>query len=226
MKLVYLSLLLTLCFTGNHSQSIGTVSDGQLIDGVKIPLKGENYFYFDDLSYQMDRAYLNDKVLNTLLDGYQLMKDQYPERTFGIMEGSNKNGGPIPPHQTHQNGTSVDFMTPLLAHEKPFTELDHIGASHYLLEFNDDGTYSKNKEVLIDFDCIAAHILALQEAGKQYGTYVKKVIFKIELKDELFASPNGQKLKESGIYFAQKLTQKVNEVHDDHYHVDFGFTNE
>ena len=47
------------------------------------------------------------------------------------------------------------------------------------------------------------------------------MIFKIELKDKLYATPNGQLLKKSGIYLAQQLTPLINGLHDDHYHVDF-----
>jgi penicillin-insensitive murein endopeptidase len=50
---------------------------------------------------------------------------------------------------------------------------------------------------------------------------IKKVIFKINLKDNLFKSKIGKKLKKSGIYFVKYLTPMVDNVHDDHYHIDF-----
>lgn len=52
---------------------------------------------------------------------------------------------------------------------------------------------------------------------------IGKVIIKLELKDELFASIYGKELLSNGIYFAQKLTPLINGVHDEHYHVDFEF---
>ena len=50
---------------------------------------------------------------------------------------------------------------------------------------------------------------------------IKKVIIKIELKDELFSTPNGKKLKAKGIYVVKALTPLINGLHDDHFHIDF-----
>jgi penicillin-insensitive murein endopeptidase len=50
---------------------------------------------------------------------------------------------------------------------------------------------------------------------------IKKVIFKISLKDDLFGTVYGKKLKATNIYFAQRLTPLLNKLHYDHYHVDF-----
>jgi len=54
--------------------------------------------------------------------------------------------------------------------------------------------------VKIEFDLIAERILILEEQSRKNGLKIKKVIIKTELKDELFATPNGKKLKANGIY--------------------------
>ena len=105
--------------------------------------------------------------------------------------------------------------------QKPYYKLDHTGATHYLLEFDNAGRYNRDASISIDFDAIAQHLLALQSTAKANGLKIAKVLLKIELKDELFATPHGQQLKASGIYFAQSLSPLVNSLHDDHYHVDF-----
>ena len=73
-------------------------------------------------------------------------------------------------------------------------------------------------------------ISSLGDAYKRYlsdaykkNMYVKKVIFKINLKDDLFKTKSGRKLKRKKIYFARKLPKIIDNLHDDHYHVDFGF---
>ncbi|MBX9853264.1 MAG: hypothetical protein K2X86_16085 [Cytophagaceae bacterium] len=68
---------------------------------------------------------------------------------------------------------------------------------------------------------MAEHILLLEKHARKNGLKIKKVIFKIELKDDLFNTEYGKKLKAKGIYFAQVLTPILNKVHDDHYHIDF-----
>jgi penicillin-insensitive murein endopeptidase len=115
-------------------------------------------------------------------------------------------------------------MMPLKKDNKPYYEEDYSGKMHYLLTFDNTGVFSDNKEVSIDFDAAGEHILALEKAARQNGLKIKKVIIKIELKDELFASKHGKELEESGIYFVKGLSKLVNALHDDHYHIDFELT--
>ncbi len=203
------------------SISKGSVSEGSLINGKLFPFSGSNFHYFDTLSYVNSRAYLNNKVKDAVLETYVDLKKEFPDRQFCIMECSNKNGGKIMPHRTHQNGLSIDFMVPLIKNQKPYYGLDTIGRKHYFLEFNKNGQYNFDTTVSIDFDLIAKHILLLSKQLNKRKLKISKVIFKIELKDKLFATPNGQLLKKSGIYFAQQLTPLINALHDDHYHIDF-----
>lgn len=203
------------------SISKGSVSEGSLINGKLFPFSGPNFHYFDTLSYINNRAYLNHKVKEAVLETYTDLKNEMPDRQFCIMECSNKNGGKITPHRTHQNGLSIDFMVPLLKNQKPYYGLDTIGRKHYFLDFNEQGQYSFDTSVYIDFDLIAKHIILLNKQLNKRKLKISKVIFKIELKDKLYATPNGKLLKKSGIYLAQQLTPLINGLHDDHYHVDF-----
>ena len=52
--------------------------------------------------------------------------------------------------------------------------------------------------------------------------FIKKVILKINLKDDLFQSAAGREIRRKGIPFAKSLSPTVDHMHDDHYHVDFG----
>jgi penicillin-insensitive murein endopeptidase len=203
------------------SVSNGSVSEGKLINGKLFPFSGSNFHYFDTLSYLNNRAFLNNKIKDAVVETYNELKKEIPERQFCIMECSNKNGGKIFPHRTHQNGLSIDFMVPLIKNQNPYYGLDSIGRKHYFLEFDEKGQYEFDKTISIDFDLIAKHILLLNEVLKKKKLRISKVIFKIELKDKLFATPNGQLLKKSEIYLAQNLTSIINSLHDDHYHIDF-----
>ena len=203
------------------SQSIGSVSNGRLLHGTLLPFEGKNYHYFDTTSYSAGRCFMHQSVAQTVLSAYQSLDSLLPERTFGIMECAHKEGGKLEPHRTHQNGLSIDFMSPLLKNDSAYYELDYLGGPHYLLDFNDDGTYKNDPAISIDFDAIALHILTLQAAAKKNGVSIEKVIFKTELKDELYASAHGEALKKSGIYITKNLTPLINSLHDDHYHIDF-----
>ncbi len=200
---------------------MNTVSNGSLINGALFPFRGVNFQYFDTISYLNGRAFLNSKVKSIILNTYKEFETLESDRFFYIMECSNQHGGQMKPHRTHQNGLSVDFMMPLKKNKIPFYELDLIGVNHYLLSFDNYGRYSKDPDVVIDFDLVAKHILLLNQNAKKKGFKISKVIIKIELKDELYNSKYGQELKESGIYIVKALSPLINSLHDDHYHIDF-----
>jgi penicillin-insensitive murein endopeptidase len=218
------SLYLAHRFDSLPSQSIGTVGNGKLINGRLLPYSGDNFFYFDSTSYMNKRAFVHEKVLTVVLGTYKKLENSAPKHQFGIMECSNEKGGKIDPHHTHQNGLSIDFMSPLMDENGHSQTYDFLGGVHYMLEFNEKGVLKTDQSHQIDFDKIALHILELNEQAKKNGLKIQKVIFKLELLDELYATPNGKKLKASGIYFAKKLPTLINSLHDDHYHVDFSLS--
>jgi len=203
------------------SQSLGNTGKGQLINGKLLPFKGKNFRYFDSRSYLAGRAYVHEKVKQSILESYALLDSIIPLRFWTIMECSNKNGGYFFPHNTHQNGLSVDLMMPMLKVGKPYTGLDSMGIPHYWLAFDNDGKYTEDSSISIDFEVLARQILILEAAAKNNGLHIAKVIIKIELKDELFKGFYGRKLKSSGIYVVKALTPKINDSHDEHIHVDF-----
>ncbi|MDC0257509.1 penicillin-insensitive murein endopeptidase [Crocinitomicaceae bacterium] len=204
-----------------QSTSLGSVSNGKLKNATLIPFKGENFEYFDASSYMGGRAFTNNKVAEITINTYQALLDQGIDRRFKVMEFSNKEGGKMFQHRTHQNGLSVDYMMPLQKEGVPYYELDEKGASHYLMDFNTEGLYTEDTTVSIDFNMAARHILELDKQAKKNGMCIQKVIFNTDLKDELYATEYGTKLKTSGIYITKNLSKVINDLHDDHYHVDF-----
>lgn len=137
------------------------------------------------------------------------------------MECSDKKGGKVLLHRTHRNGLSIDFMVPKLKEQKQARFFDRLGLWHYLLNFDGSGKLRLNKKVSIDFETMGRHIIALDNAARENGLVVKKVILKIDLKDDFFSTPAGREVKRRGIYFARNLSPAVDRMHDDHYHVDF-----
>jgi penicillin-insensitive murein DD-endopeptidase len=199
---------------------MGEHHKGSIKNSYRFPRKGNNFRYFSKLSYYiMGNAYVNSKVHTSVLQTYEELDQKYPEKNFRLMECSKKKGGKMITHRTHQNGLSIDFMTPLLKKNKNQKHYDGLGFLRYTLDFNKHGR--RNKKVAIDFNTMAEHLLLLDKNARKNGLKIKKVIFKIDLKDELFNTEYGKKLKAKGIYFAQNLTPILNKVHDDHYHVDF-----
>ena len=206
------------------STSSGTVSNGSLKNGRIFPFKGPNFIYFDSASYLDKHAFTHEKVHHAVLATYKTFETILPAFEFGLMECSNENGGKIWPHRTHQNGLSVDFMSPLLKNGVSSTDFNTTGLPHYLMEFDENGIYKEDSAYSIDFNLMARHILALNDEAVKHGLKIEKVILKIALKDNLFATEYGKRLKASGIYFATNLSDLIDSLHDDHYHVDFTFS--
>jgi penicillin-insensitive murein endopeptidase len=204
-----------------NSVSKGTVSNGKLNNAVLFPPKGNNYNYFAEQSYLKGRAFVNSEVKDILINALGTLEKTVPDQQFQIMEIAHEYGGELWPHRTHQKGTSVDFMLPKMKADEVDYSLDQKGISHYFLNSDDNGVYDKSGGVSINFERTAKEILALNEAALLNGWEIKKVIFKVELLDELFKTNSGEKLKKQKVYFAKSLTKKVNEAHDDHFHVDF-----
>ncbi len=204
------------------SQSIGKVSNGKLKNAYIIPFKGDNFKYFSLFDYYiLGRCYVNSSVHKIVIESYAELEKVYPDYTFKIMECSNKKGGRPFPHRTHQNGLSIDFMTPLKKGDKTIIRFDKIGMWRYLMEFDSNGKYRRNKDIEIDFDKMAKHILALEKTSRKNGYKIKKVILETNLKDEIYKSKYGKKLRKSKIYFVKSLPERINKLHDDHYHIDF-----
>lgn len=208
----------------NHtrkSTSTGTVSNGKLKNGAIIPFKGSNFSYFDTTSYLANRGFVNSVIKDVVLATYKEMENLYPNDHFCIMECSNKHGGEIKPHRTHQNGLSIDFMVPKNKNGERYYDLDNLGAQHYLLQFNDKGQWKEDTTVTIDFEKIAQHLILLDKNARKKGYRISKVILMKELKDELYATTSGKKIKEQNIYITKNLSKLINLLHDDHYHIDF-----
>jgi penicillin-insensitive murein endopeptidase len=206
---------------GKVSVSVGTVGKGKLINGKRIPFKGKNYEYFNAFSYNvLNRAYVNSEVKKVVLQTYKECETFCPDMKFILMECSNKNGGKMKPHHTHQNGLSIDFGTPLLKKGKQCFPQNATNLYGYDMDFDKDGQKDNDKEVKIDFETMAKHLYILYQESTKNGLKIEKVIFKTALHEKLFATEYGKKIK-GKMYFAQKLTPLLNRIHDDQYHVDF-----
>lgn len=205
-----------------QSRSNGSVRNGSLENGYLLPYKAKNFDYFSPLSYYLlNNAYVHSKVYDTMIQAFAELEKTTPDRYYSLMECSNRDGGRIPVHRTHQNGMSVDFMVPKIRNGKQIRFWDHLGIWHYALDFDEDGRLWLDKNTQIDFEAIGKSILAVDNAGRRNGLKIRKVIFKVNLQDDLYGTSAGQEIQRRGIYLVKRLSEIVDRVHDDHFHIDF-----
>ena len=217
-KQIVFPLLLCLPVMVNAKQSTcyGTTKNGKLEHGVKLPLNGKNFTVYGNVPALTGRTYVHSTVKKIVVDAYKSLESELPDKVFKYAETGFVNGGRFKPHKTHQNGLSIDFMVPVTdTHGKsthfPTNALNRYG---YDVEFDRHGVY---KNYTIDFDALAAHIVALHKATKIYGVDLQRVIFAPELQPKLYATQYGKYIKQH-IYIPKKRSWVR---HDEHYHVDF-----
>jgi penicillin-insensitive murein endopeptidase len=206
------------------SKSIGSVREGKLQNGWLMPFQGKNFNYFSRFSYYiLNNAYVHSSVYQMLMDSYRTCETTCPGNTFVLMECTRKRGGQMLIHWTHQNGTSVDFMVPKKRQDDKNILSNHAGMFHYLFKFDQEGKFSFSPKTEIDFETMAKHILALDDAARSHGLRIRKFLFNTNMHDELFSTPSGIILQQRDLRIKSPLSDLINKYHDDHYHVDFEF---
>ena len=151
------------------STSQGTPASGTLRYGKRLPTSGANFRAYSRLGALLGRNSLHSTARDIVLQAYSVLADSAPEWIFVYGETGWPSGGPFPPHRTHQNGLSVDFMVPVRDRSgsavplptRPWTRFG------YDLSFDSAG---RSGQLTIDFEAIAAHLTALDAVARRNGT--------------------------------------------------------
>ena len=219
MKII--SLLFTLLFSTTtvaekKSACYGNTKMGRLEHGVKLPGKGVNFVSYGTLPELSGRTYVHSTVRDIIVEAYKVLEQTHPDKVFKYAETGFKSGGLFWPHKTHQNGLSVDFIVPVVntAGQSVYLPTSPLNKYGYNIEFDNKGNY---KDIKIDFDAMAAHIVTLHKMARKKRVDIWRVIFDPKLQPYLYATSNGSYIKKH-----IKIPKKRSWVrHDGHYHVDF-----
>lgn len=209
--------LFTVCDAlATESICYGTSSHGRLEHGVQLPAEGGNFTGYGAAPAALGRTYVHSTVRDIIVEAYQRMEKEQPGKVFKYAETGFKEGGRFSPHKTHRNGLSVDFMVPVLdQHGKsvhlPTHALNKYG---YAIEFDAQGRY---QEYRIDYEALAAHIVALHQVAKKQDVHIWRVIFDPKLAPKLYATRYGAYIKQNIAIPTKNSWVR----HDEHYHVDF-----
>ena len=212
--LIFFAFISANTFSEN-STCYGTTSNGRLENGVKLPESGKNFVGYSAIAQTAGRTYVHSEVHKIILASYKSLETEQPDKVFKYAESGFKNGGQFKPHKTHRNGLSVDFMTPVINQNGKSVHLptNPFNKFGYNIEF-EGNTF---KEYTIDYQALAAHIVALHQQGKLAGHDIWRVIFDPKLQPNLFETKYAKYLK-ANIQFSKKRSWVR---HDEHYHVDF-----
>jgi penicillin-insensitive murein endopeptidase len=199
----------------DQSTCYGTTANGRLENGVKLPAEGENFVGYSVLAATLGRTYLHATARDIVLDAYKSLEQSAPGKLFKYAETGFAEGGRFKPHKTHQNGLSIDFMVPVVNAQGESVHLSThpFNKFGYNIEFDSRGNYDG---LTIDYEAMAAHLIALEQAAARHQAKLWRVIFDPALQPYLLATRHGDTLKER-VTFSTKASWVR---HDEHYHVD------
>ena len=191
-------------------------ADGRLENGCRLPASGENFSSYSVLGRLLGRTYVHCTVAAIVEDAYRELARTHAGKRFVYGETGFASGGEIKPHKTHRNGLSVDFFVPVVDARGRSTPLSTSAFNRwgYDVEFDSEGRY---EDLRIDFETMAAHLVALDEAARAHGVGIWRVIFDPELQRHLRETRAWPKLQGR----VQFSTRRSWVRHDEHYHVDF-----
>ena len=200
-----------------ESQCYGTVSNGRLEGGVKLPGDGPNFRSYSALGATAGRTHVHSTVAEIIVSAYAALAKEMPSATYVYGETGWATGGRIRPHRTHQNGLSADFFVPVRnaagkSVPLPTGVTNKLG---YDIEFNANAAFD---DYTIDFGATAEHLYQLHLAAQARGARIALVIFEPAYLSRLFATPRGKFLQKELPFMKGKPWVR----HDEHYHVDFG----
>jgi penicillin-insensitive murein DD-endopeptidase len=198
------------------SRSTGTKSHGRLLYGKRLPTSGPNFVAYSRLGAALGRNAVHSTVRDIITEAYRTAERTAPRVVFVYGETGWPSGGRLRPHRTHQNGLSTDFMVPVRDIDGdplpfPAWPWNRFG---YGVEFDSTG---RSGRVRIDYDAIAAHLVALDRAARRHGSAIELVILAPELERALKAHPRRRALVERMPFMRGRPWVR----HDEHYHVDF-----
>ena len=217
MKFLYI-LFVLISFSSHSVDSIcyGTTSNGHLENAVQLPSEGKNFEGYSSIARIAGRTYVHSSVRDIIIGAYKRLEVLEPDKVYKYAETGSEEGGQFKPHKTHQNGLSVDFMTPVLDSKKMSVHLP----THPFNKFGYNIEFDKNEQYdgyTIDYVALAAHIVALHKEAKKLGFELWRVIFDPKLQPNLLKTKYASYLK-TNIQFSKKRSWVR---HDEHYHVDF-----
>lgn len=211
-------LLLSVLAPALHAASTcyGSTARGRLEQGVQLPDAGSNFSSYSTLGIQLGRTYVHDRVRDVVVAAYAAMARLQPGKTFVYGETGKVEGGPFPPHRSHQNGLSVDFFVPVTdAAGKAVALLTPASEKFgYAIEFDAEGRYDDYR---IDFETLGEHLYQLHLAARKAGIGIAQVILDPRYHARLFATRHGDELKRAIPFMKRNAWVR----HDEHYHVDF-----
>jgi len=194
----------------------GREDNGRIEAAISLPRQGANFVRMAQGPISAGRVYVHTLVHDIILDTYAALAIERPEVRWVYGEAGLAQGGPMPPHKTHQNGLSIDLFVPVLDKSGRSVQFPNRADNGYGYQVDFDAR-GENDAHAIDFESLGELLYRLHLAAQNRGSGLWRVVFQKELRPWLFQTSRGPWLK-ANIPFPD-WDDSVR--HDDHIHVDF-----
>lgn len=157
------------------SRSHGLAVAGGLSFGRSLAPMGADHRTFSTLDAALGRQYAHGDVADTLASAFaeereaSAARDRHAPR-WRVAETGWRGGGWFSPHLTHQDGLSVDIITPLNAGRLPSWPWQELG---YGLDLDQDGGFGEREA---EFDRLARLFDALCRQAPKHGLVTRAII--------------------------------------------------
>lgn len=199
-----------------QSTCYGTVDAGRIENPVSLPMDGQNFVRMARGPISAGRVYMHSMVKDILMDAFGALATDRPGIRWVYGETGLLEGGPMPPHKTHQNGLSVDLFVPVLDKDGNSVQFPNRADNGYGYQVDFDSK-GHNATHQIDYAGLGELLYQLHVAARNRRSGLSLVVFERELRGRLFETGRGRWLRDN-IPFPN-WDDPVR--HDDHIHVNF-----
>jgi penicillin-insensitive murein endopeptidase len=207
-----------LAFDGTASLSLGSCNDGKLQGAVPVPRAGPGFVH--NTRRPETARYGTVETIQTLIRAAAVVERSHPGSTLFINDLSNREGGPIAQHGSHQSGRDVDILFYYLdVRRKPIPSVGvPLDPEGWGWDFKDLTDPRDDVRMRIDLRRTWSFLRALLEDD---GSSVQRIFIAEHLRTLLLdhASSVRAPLRVRN-RFAQ-VTCQPGTPHDDHMHVRF-----
>lgn len=205
-------------WTSFSSTSLGNPNDGSLRGGVPLPLSARGLRF--NPSRDPAARFGTVEVVRALVDAAEIVDAEFGGIGVTINDLSHESGGPIPRHESHQNGRDVDvFFYQLGPSGRPIESVGAFFDPNGLgVDFRDLADPSDDVELRLDIPRTWHFVEALirDERANLQSIYVAE-----HLRELLLDYGRAHCADDSTITRFEEMTCQPKYPHDDHFHFRF-----
>lgn len=163
------------------SISYGSSADGSIENARRIPFNGKGYVTYSFIGYLVGRTFVHEKIKETLVESFKILKEKYPDREFIVGDAGLKEGGPMSfVGKEKQNGLEVDFIIPLKNEDGgPYNKRPISNYWNYEMDFDENG---KLGGMDVDYTVLATQLATLQGSAEKNGLTIKRIEMHADIK--------------------------------------------